>query len=521
MSDQGWIFDGAARPNTRERRLCLSLFAGLGGGALGFARAGYETVGVELWDAACRDYTTLTGHECVRLDLATCTPDDLRAVTGGRTPDVVLTSPPCQAFSGCLPLAKAGTAKYQELSSLAERGVWLALEAWDEPPRLLLLENVPRIQSRGRQWLDGMASLLAAYGYGWRETTHDCAELGGLAQRRRRFLGVARHHRSTPDLLYQPPLQEPRGVGDVLGALPVPGPWAGGAGGPMHTLPRLSALNWLRLACIPAGADWRALPDRVRLVVGDVDPRSTCERRAGSLGVTAWGQQTHAVIGAASIQNTALQVADPRLTCSPRSGAYGVAGWGETGCTVVASACHDNGAYTTADPRLKPRAARQNGGYGVNAWDDPSHAVIATANVGVSWSSVSDPRGWPAPTHELRVGDDGVLELHGPAIDITSRAPTTLVIRALDGTWHRPLTTLELAALQSLPTQIDGEWLVLDGRSHKDWRKRIGNAIPAAAAEAIARQMTLTLDASDDGVLTQGATPRWVGPQIEEGVYGR
>ena len=63
-----------------------------------------------------------------------------------------------------------------------------------------------------------------------------------------------------------------------------------------------------------------------------------------------------------------------------------------------------------------------------------------------------------------------------------------LVIRALDGTWHRPLTTLELAALQGLPTQIDGEWLQLAGGSKARWRKRIGNAVPPATAEAIARE---------------------------------
>lgn len=495
-----------------NKRLALSLFAGLGGGALGCARAGFETVGVELMPEACRDYELLTGHPCHQLDLSTCTPEELRATTGGRTPDVIITSPPCQAFSGCLPLARARTQRYVDLSSLAEHGVWLALEAWPTPPRLILLENVPRILSRGRRWLDNLTSLLGAYGYGARETTHDCAELAGLGQRRRRFLMVARHHATTPELLYEPPRRDPIGVGEVIGGLPVPGPWAGGEGGPMHTLPRLSPLNWLRLACIGAGKDWRALPSQVRLISGEVDPRSTCSRREGALGVTPWSEQTHAVISAATPHNTSLQVADPRLSCTPRSGAYGVAEWDEVSCTIVASSCHDNGAYTISDPRLAPRVARQNGGYGVNAWGDPSHAVIATAQVGVSWASVSDPRGWPTPTHELREGDDGVLELHGPPIDVESRRPTTLVIRTLDGMWHRPLTTLELAALQSLPMQLDGEWLQLDGGSHKEWRRRIGNAIPPAAAETVAREMLRTLDASDEGHLLMSGSPRWVAP---------
>ena len=65
------------------------------------------------------------------------------------------------------------------------------------------------------------------------------------------------------------------------------------------------------------------------------------------------------------------------------------------------------------------------------------------------------------------------------------------VIRALDDTWHRPFTTLELAALQSL---VDPEeFLELDGLSDSAWRERIGNAVPRDAAAAIAGVMGRTL----------------------------
>lgn len=57
-------------------------------------------------------------------------------------------------------------------------------------------------------------------------------------------------------------------------------------------------------------------------------------------------------------------------------------------------------------------------------------------------------------------------------------------IRALDNTWHRPFTTLELAALQGL---VDPEEeLILDGLSDSAWRERIGNMVPPPAAAAIA-----------------------------------
>ena len=47
--------------------------------------------------------------------------------------------------------------------------------------------------------------LLNAYGYAVAETMHDCGELGGLAQSRKRFLLVARNVAKVPPFLYVPP----------------------------------------------------------------------------------------------------------------------------------------------------------------------------------------------------------------------------------------------------------------------------------------------------------------------------
>ena len=211
----------------------LHLFAGAGGGALGFARAGFRSVGAFDFDAhACAALEYLTGDRATVADLATMEPHELRAACTGR-PDVVFTSPPCKSFSGCLPAAVAATDRYRDMSSLAMRGIFLALEAWsDRPPGLIVMENVPRILTRGRAWLDQVVQLLHAYGYVVRETTHDCGELGGLAQRRRRFLLVARHRATIGEWLYEPPKRRVRGVGEVLGELPVPAPGAT-AGGPL------------------------------------------------------------------------------------------------------------------------------------------------------------------------------------------------------------------------------------------------------------------------------------------------
>jgi hypothetical protein len=60
--------------------------------------------------------------------------------------------------------------------------------------------------------------------------------------------------------------------------------------------------------------------------------------------------------------------------------------------------------------------------------------------------------------------DNGRWSVADPRLPAAS-AKLVAVIRALDGTWHRPFTTLELAALQSL---VDPEQLQIDAE-HDDW----------------------------------------------------
>lgn len=517
----------------------LSLFCGIGGGALGFKAAGWDCVGaVDNDPAACRDYEYLTGWPATVADLSTMTPAELRDACGGRRPDVVFTSPPCKSFSACLPLAKAGSKHYTGMSSLATRGIWLALEAWaDSPPPLLVMENVPRIMSRGRRWLDQIQGLLWGYGYACRETTHDAGELGGLAQHRRRFLLVARHMQQVPEFLYEPPKRRVRGVGEVLEQLPVPLPGST-SGGPMHRLPRMSQLNWLRLALIPAGGDWRDLPEAVGLLHRDA-------RQNGGYGVNEWQRGSHTIVGRMDVHATWASTADPRLDCEPRLGVLGVLGDGDASGTITGAAQKDNGAHSYADPRVTCK--RREGSLGVKGWRDPSTTVIGAQRCHNHPSQVADPRlaheprrgsfgvsGWATPTHCIRGvqkpqnGQDAVADprelpaVEGPPLDLDSNRPCYLTIRAADGTWHRPLTTSELAALQGFPVEVRGEPLVLGGRSHKSWRQRIGNAVPPPAAEAIARECAKTLEASRDGRLLLSGGNVWVDPpRLSSSVFNR
>jgi hypothetical protein len=89
----------------------------------------------------------------------------------------------------------------------------------------------------------------------------------------------------------------------------------------------------------------------------------------------------------------------------------------------------------------------------------------------------------------------------------------TCRIEALDGTWHRPFTTLELAALQSLFDPEEWSEFAMDGASDSAWRERIGNAVPSDAAAAIAGVMgrTLLLAWSGETFLLSN-DPIWVQP---------
>ena len=101
-----------------------------------------------------------------------------------------------------------------------------------------------------------------------------------------------------------------------------------------------------------------------------------------------------------------------------------------------------------------------------------------------------------------------------PWLDPTRPRPFPTIILAADGTWHRPLTTLELAVLQGLPAVVGGKPLRLAGNASEQ-REHIGNAVPVGTAKAIAEQMLRTLLAADQGDLFLSSTPIWVSPQQE------
>ncbi|MFW5203187.1 DNA cytosine methyltransferase [Pseudomonas aeruginosa] len=609
---------------------------GLGGGAAGFNRARPRVGNVEAeWvclggidvdPAGLRDFERLAGVPGTLLDLFTrdqyvrfhgkeppagwreATPEDIRRAAGGRRPDAVFISSPCKGASGLLSEKMSLTPKYQALNELTLRCIWLMGEAWaDDPVPLIVFENVPRLASRGRHLLDQINSLLGGFGYAVAETTHDCGELGGLAQSRKRFLLVARHVEKVPPFLYEPEKKSLRAVGDILGRMPLPGDIE--AAGPMHRVPSLQWKTWVRLALVRAGSDWRSLND---LAVEEGYLRDLIivpEYHRGVLGVNHWGDSCGVVAGASRPMNGRFSVADPRAPANAlQYQQYGVRRWTDTSGAIIGVKSPGQGTYSVADPR-----GQSFGKYPVTDWDGPSGTVIAASTTGQGAFAVADPRpggvrhnnvfrvvsmgshagtvtgghspssgghavadpryhNWHpgASSRKLHVGEwgsatgtvtgsqqvaSGALSIADPRVlDRTKgdayltgghygvvgfdqsagavsasarhdngrwsvadpRMPAandrlTCIIQSLDGTWHRPFTTLELAALQSL---VDPEeQLILDGLSDSDWRERIGNAVPPAAAEAIAGVMGTTLLLAEAGeTFMLSNTPIWVRP---------
>lgn len=616
------------------------LFCGLGGGAKGFnqgearvgnLRARFRCLGgIDSDPAAIRDFNRLAGVQGTVLDMFSreqyvafhgkeppahwreATSADIQRAAGGERPNIVFLSAPCKGFSGLLSETRSKTGKYQALNHLTLRGIWLMLEAWaDDPVELIVFENVPRIANRGRPLLDQINALLRHYGYAVAETTHDCGELGGLAQSRKRFLLVARHIEKVPPFLYEPEKRSLRAVGDILGRMPVPG---NGRGGPMHRIPSLEWKTWVRLAFVEAGSDWRSL-NRLRIEDGKLadylivpeynhgymgvrrwdEPSGTVQGRSlpsngafsvadprfdksakwnegQAYGVRRWDGATGTITGQQSLGQGAFSVADPRTASgeearfknsykvirwedpsrtitsghSPSNGGYGVAdprapgtswsskyhvaGWNDPTKTVISS--DDHGAYAVADPR--PGWDNRYGNLSVVDWEHPANTVIAGGKgVQGGWLSVADPRcgldrkkgdsyltgghygviPWDAPSGAVSASaghDNGRWSVADPRLPAGDER-LIAIIRSIDGTWHRPFTTMELAALQSL---IDPEEVLeLDGLSDGAWRERIGNAVPPAAAAAIAGVMGTTLLLAWSGeTFMLSSAPIWVRP---------
>lgn len=629
--------------NNQMELYTVAFCCGVGGQTLGLEQSENEYKGItgrfkmlagyDNDPVACKNYERVTGGKAVCEDLFTREQfilfhgkepppewEELKASKVreqcGKTPDVVVMSPPCKGFSRLLPKKTAQLPKYQALNQLPERVFDLVLEAWfDDLPAILLMENVPGIRDkdRGRDILKKIKAKLALRGYVFHEDLYDCGEWGGLGQHRVRYLLIARLPSKVPDFVFQPPKLPLKSIGDILGPLPMPGDIE--KGGKMHRIPKLAWRTWERLALIPPGKDWRVLENfgreqwkgawkiipwdeptnavtsstkgvgqstgvsavadprlefvqgygsKYRVVSADEPSPTVTGSRLGSgapiyadpkvpeyanlCKVAEWNQPGPTITGGNGPTNGAVSVADPRLKCEARPGAYGVQNWDKTAVTLTASMDVHNFPAAVSDPRLNKREGRYPGTYKVIPWDEPSSTVLGqtdiqtgaqvvadnrircesrpglygiadwekpintiTGNMNVSSSNsvaaVADPRKWSG------AGNYGVMDWNEPAKTVTAsgdihagtsavadpRIPNPddrgiYIIIAADGTWHRPITTYEMAMLQGAPrTMRDGTPFELVDCSDGKAREYIGNMVPIQTATAIGNSLLETL----------------------------
>lgn len=475
------------------------LCGGSGSGAAGFNDATavmgklfgkFRCLGsVDVDPAGCKDFEMMTGAKPTCLDLMDeiqfrafhgcapprdwrpATPDDIWRAQACESPDVVFMSMPCKGFSGLLSEAMSKTERYQALNGLAPRGLMLLLEAnKNNPVKIILFENVPRIATRGRFLLDQIVGLLRAYGYAVQETEHDCGEIGNLGQSRKRFLLVARFIEKVPNFLYEPVKFPLRGVGEILDRLPMP---LSGFGGPLHRMPALQWKTWVRLALVEAGSDWRSLN---KLTVEDgvlADFGITREYGYnGTLGVNRW-DDPGPTISTRSMPTTGnYAVADPRVERQARRTTFGVAEWNEASDSIRGESMLSNGTFAVSDPRVNghPKSVQ----LGVRKWEQSTGVVTGKMIAGGGPNSVADPRLTGTPfNHVYRVVRYGetapaVAGPGGPANGLAVADPRASGIFSGKGKYNvvgygQPSNTLIAAS-----TTGHGAFAVADMR-YSDW----------------------------------------------------
>lgn len=621
------------------------LFGGIGGESAGLLRSQVEYGGklyrfkllcsIDSDPIANRNHDLITGEQtAVTMDLFERwqyvawhghePPADWKEVTlwdiwlafKQQVPFFLFLSPPCKGLSGLLPQVKSASDKYQALNYLTVSGLKKSLQACveygDAIPAIIQLENVPRITSRGKPLLRKIRKLLEKYGYEVSiRADHNLGEMGGLGQKRVRFLLMARDPKQIPNVIYYPVPKPMRAIGDVIEPLPVPGDTV--AGGPLHKLPRLQWKTWMRLALIPAGGDWRDLQQ-----VDYQNLRVVHEPRAGAYGVADWNKTCGAVTGTAGpgrsngvtavsdprlhingegktnllrIQSVddsavcvtgaagpnqggacvadpsltdkvgrhpaqyrivrsdepapcvtgtrfgsgAIGISDPRVNTALMPDSYGVQDWTDTAKTVRAANRIMQAAGSISDPRISDRPGRYTDKFRVQNSSEPAATVTGVTDVQSGAQLVADLRingsprtdtmgimAWDKPSKTVI----GSADVHASAAAVADpRIPAdneqgTWIIIAQDGTWHRPLTTYELAMLQSFPQYLpDGRPFQLEGCSDAKAREYIGNAVPRDAAEQMGNVILLAgAEADAEMGFSLSWHDVWVSPQLNEHV---
>ena len=233
-----------------------------------------------------------------------------------------------------------------------------------------------------------------------------------------------------------------------------------------------------------------------------------------------WEQPATTVVGSASVggSNGVAAVADPRIkkTVNGYGHKYQVVRFDEPVPCVTGSR-FGSGAPAVADIRFNLKDNTHHSIYRVSSWDRPAKTVTGALGPNNGAAVIADPRLGCRPRNGSYSGNAAVADPRIPGD--TDRPDPPPVIISIDGTWHRPLTTFELAIIQGFPTHMPaGRPLTLAGNSDARKRERIGNAVPPGSAMGMASVVLLALLPSLVGAWVLGSTGIWVAPGRTETV---
>ncbi|QDS35863.1 DNA cytosine methyltransferase [Brevibacillus brevis] len=238
------------------------------------------------------------------------------------------------------------------------------------------------------------------------------------------------------------------------------------------------------------------------------DPMVMTKLHPDSYGVQEWDSASKTVRSASRIMQSAASISDPRVVNQYHDGAYKVNDWETTSPTVTTGSASAGSGKIISDPRISDRPGRYTDKYRMQSMDQPAATVTGVTDVQSGAQLVADVRmtcsprsgtmgvtawGQTSPTvtgsSDIHAGSSAVADPRPVPVD-TDRG--VWIIIAEDGTWHRPLTTYELAMLQGFDTHLpDGRPFQLEGCSDAKAREYIGNAVPPASAEAMGKVILL------------------------------
>lgn len=257
---------------SKEKYTAIDLFCGAGGLTLGLKKAGFEVVvGVELKPEIAKTYNA--NHRKTKLlikDVRQVTGREILKLTKRKKIDLIAGCPPCQGFSQL-------TEKYKRYDSRNDLVLEMARLIEEIKPRMVMMENVPGIATKGKVILDGFVEKLKNMGYVVAMNILQMADYG-VPQSRRRFVLLAgkgfeiplpeRTHASKADPKKK--LKRWTTLSEVIKGFPKPVKlsFAEKNDGPekfnWHVIRNLQKISIERLKAIKQGDNRFALPKRLR-----------------------------------------------------------------------------------------------------------------------------------------------------------------------------------------------------------------------------------------------------------------